>query len=159
MLKEKQHWGGRNRVPTSWFWPLVTGEPQKRGGTSPHTETSGLRGSVYTDFQIQNSSLYHDLSRYRHPVILANWYSCLSVVPSHEVLVLSHSIMSKSLWPHGLQPTGSFVHGVFQARILEWAALSSSRGSSWPRDHTCLSCTGRQILYPSATWGALGPDK
>lgn len=54
--------GEEPRVPTSWFWPLVTGEPQKRGGTSPPTETNGLGGSIYTDFQIQNSSLYRDLS-------------------------------------------------------------------------------------------------
>ena len=32
------------------------------------------------------------------------------------------------------------VHGISQARILEWVAISSSRGSSWPRDGTCNSC-------------------
>ena len=39
--------------------------------------------------------------------------------------------------------------GIFQARILEWAAISSSRGSSRPGDQThisCIPCTGRQIL-------------
>ena len=35
---------------------------------------------------------------------------------------------------------GSTVHGIFQARILEWAAISFSRGSSQPRDHTWVSC-------------------
>ena len=30
--------------------------------------------------------------------------------------------------------------GILQARILEWAALLSSRGSSWPRDRSCISC-------------------
>ena len=49
---------------------------------------------------------------------------------------------------------GSFVHGLFQAGILEWVAISSSSGSSRPRDQTCVSCIGRQILYPSATWEA-----
>ena len=34
----------------------------------------------------------------------------------------------------------SSVHGILQARILEWAAISSSRGSSQPRDWTCLLC-------------------
>ena len=33
-------------------------------------------------------------------------------------------------------PPGSSVHGILQARILEWVAMSSSRGSSQPRDHT-----------------------
>ena len=32
------------------------------------------------------------------------------------------------------------VHGIFQARILEWVAISYSRGSSWPRDWTWVSC-------------------
>ena len=53
--------------------------------------------------------------------------------------------MSDFLQPHGL--SGSSVHGVFQARILEWVAISLSRGSSRPRDQTCVSCIGRQILY------------
>ena len=34
---------------------------------------------------------------------------------------------------------GSSVHGIFQARILEWIAISFSRGSSWPRDRTQVS--------------------
>ena len=48
-------------------------------------------------------------------------------------------------------PPCSFVHGIFQARTLEWAAISSSRGSSQPRDRTwvsCVSCTGRRISLP-----------
>ena len=49
-------------------------------------------------------------------------------------------------------PPGSSVHGILQARILEWVAISSFRGSSQPRDRTCLSYTGRQILYHRATW-------
>ena len=35
---------------------------------------------------------------------------------------------------------GSSVHGIFQARVLEWAAISFSRGSSQPRDRTQVSC-------------------
>ena len=34
----------------------------------------------------------------------------------------------------------SLVHGIFQTRILEWVAMPSFRGSSWPRDQTCISC-------------------
>ena len=34
---------------------------------------------------------------------------------------------------------GSSVHGILQARILEWVSMPSSRGSSWPRDQTCVS--------------------
>ena len=42
---------------------------------------------------------------------------------------------------------GSSVYGVFQARILGWVAISYSRGSSQPRDWTCISYIGRQILH------------
>ena len=36
---------------------------------------------------------------------------------------------------------GSSVHGIFQARVLEWVAMPSSRGSSRPRDQTHVSCS------------------
>ena len=42
--------------------------------------------------------------------------------------------------PMDCSPPGSSVHGIFQARILEWVAISSSRGSSQPRDQTHISC-------------------
>ena len=45
---------------------------------------------------------------------------------------------------------GSSVHGILQARILEWVAMPSSRESSWPTDQThvlYISCIGRQVLY------------
>ena len=43
-------------------------------------------------------------------------------------------------------PPGSFVHGILQARILEWVAFPS-RESSQHRDRTQVSCIDRQILY------------
>ena len=41
--------------------------------------------------------------------------------------------------PMDCSPPGSSVHGIFQARILEWVVTPTSRGSSWPRDVTCVS--------------------
>ena len=49
--------------------------------------------------------------------------------------------------------SSSSVHGISQARILEWIAVS--RGSPWPRNQTCSSCSfciGRYILYHWVTW-------
>ena len=48
----------------------------------------------------------------------------------------------------------SSVHGILQARILEWVAISSFRGYSLPRDWTYVSCLGRRVLYHWATWEA-----
>ena len=52
--------------------------------------------------------------------------------------------------PMDYSPSGSSVQAIFQARILQWVAISSSKGSSRPRDQTdvsWISCIGRQILY------------
>ena len=49
--------------------------------------------------------------------------------------------------PKDCSPPGSSVHGILQARILEWLAVPFSRGASRPRDQTLVSCTGKQILY------------
>ena len=46
---------------------------------------------------------------------------------------------------------GYYVHGIFQARILEGVAISFSRGPSWSRDQTHVSCIGWWILYSRAT--------
>ena len=51
--------------------------------------------------------------------------------------------------PMDCSPPGSSVHGTFQVRILEWVAISSSRGYSWPRDWTpvsCISCIAGRFL-------------
>ena len=42
--------------------------------------------------------------------------------------------------PMDCSPPGSSIHGILQARILEWVAMSSSRRSSQPRDQTQVSC-------------------
>ena len=65
--------------------------------------------------------------------------------------------------PMVYSPPGSSVHGISQAKILEWVAISFSRGSSWPRDWTCTSCIGRKIIYHWVTqeariWVGAFPD-
>ena len=46
-----------------------------------------------------------------------------------------------TLWdPKDCSPPGSSILGIFQARILEWVAILFSRGSSWPRNRTQISC-------------------
>ena len=65
---------------------------------------------------------------------------------------------------------GSSVHEIFQARVLEWVAISSSRGSSQPRDRTQVSCiagrhftiwAAREATEPGIKWWAVlcwGPE-
>ena len=57
----------------------------------------------------------------------------------------------------GCGPPGSSIHGILQARILKWVAISFSRGSSWPRDQTrlsCIFCIGRWVLYHQSHLGS-----
>ena len=63
------------------------------------------------------------------------------------VCVLSH------LWLWQLLPARllCLFYRILQARILEWVAISSSKESFQPRNQTCISCIGRQILYHWAT--------
>ena len=57
--------------------------------------------------------------------------------------------------PMDCSPPGSSVHGILQARILEWVAMPSSRGSSQPRDQSCVayvSCIAGRFSTTSTTW-------
>ena len=56
-------------------------------------------------------------------------------------------VMPDSLRPRGLWPPGSSVREIFQARILQWVAISFSKGSSQPRDQTCIFCIAGELLY------------
>ena len=71
--------------------------------------------------------------------------------PSEQGCLLSRfSHVHLFATPWNYSPPGSLSMGILQARILERAGISSSRGSSWSRDWThtsCVSCAGRQILY------------
>ena len=53
--------------------------------------------------------------------------------------------------PMDCGPPGSSVHGILQARTLEWVAISFSRGSSRPRDRTWVSCIASRLFTNCAT--------
>ena len=76
---------------------------------------------------------------------------------TNEYYLHACSVASDSLQPQDCSPPVSSVHGISQPIILEWVAISSSRGSSQPRDQTCVSYVswiGRQVLNHWATWEA-----
>ena len=79
------------------------------------------------------------------------WVHCCRITGFCVCLMLLCAQSCLLCDPVNYSPPGLSVHGIFQARILEWVAMPSSRGSSWPRDWTCVSCIGRRILYPCAT--------
>ena len=84
-----------------------------------------------------------------HPTV-HNW-SKWDNMAKYLVVVQSLNHVQLFCGPMECSLPGSSVHGIFQARILEWVAISFSRGSSPPRDRTQVSCIGRRILYHWAT--------
>ena len=76
-------------------------------------------------------------------------YGCVHGKSLQSCLTLYH--------PMDYSLPGFSVHGIHQARTLEWVAMPSSKGSSWPRHGTCVSyvsCIGRQVLYHECHLGS-----
>ena len=63
-----------------------------------------------------------------------------------EVLVLVTQSCLTLCDPMDCSPLGSFVHGIPQARILEWVAIPFSRGSSLSRDQIWVSCVAGRVF-------------
>ena len=77
------------------------------------------------------------------------WYDCCCLV-TKSCLTLCD--------PMDYSLSGSSIHGVFQARIVEWVAISFSRGSSQPRNRTPISCFADRFFTTWATWETQVPD-
>ena len=68
-------------------------------------------------------------------VSISTWNSEIS---SYTLCCVSQSCLALCS-PLDCSPPSSSVHGIFQARVLQWVAIPFSRGSSRPRDQTCIS--------------------
>ena len=106
--------------------------------------------------------------------MINSYNSAFRLPSSKEFFLFPHHVFSflwqgvhacwvtQSCWflcdPVDFSQSGSSVHGILQARILEWVAISFSRESSRLRDRTWvsgISCIDRRILYPWAMWETL----
>ena len=86
----------------------------------------------------------HEVAKSR--IWLNNWTTeniCVENISVREVAQLCPTLCH----PMDCSLPGSSIHGIFQARVLEWIAISFSRGSSRARDRTHVSYIGRQSLY------------
>ena len=113
-----------------WWWMLLQKGVQKCLGErkdksiyclDPASQTAWMQRSV--TYQQQESTsrklLYSKISE-------SDFFLCVLIAQSCPTLCNTMDL-----------PVSS-VHGIFQARILEWATISSSRGTSWPRDQACV---------------------
>ena len=80
------------------------------------------------------------------------FYSLLSV----SFIIHEKKVKMKVAWscPTLCNPMDYTVHGILQARILEWVTFSFSRGSSQPRDRTQVSHIAGRFFTSWATWEA-----
>ena len=95
--------------------------------------------------------LYHADAVLTVNIAIALWSLCMYVYVSYSVVSILCGPLDYSL-------QGSSVHGIFQARRLEWITISSSRGSSQPRNQICISrvsCTLGWFFYPLSHQGSL----
>ena len=81
--------------------------------------------------------------------------SAQSFVSTTFILSVSHSVMPNSLRPHGLQPTRLLCPWDFPGKDTGMGCHSFSRGSSWPRDWTQVSCTAGRFFNYWSTRAAL----
>ena len=81
------------------------------------------------------------------------WFpnGCIKPSVTERACLLSCSVVSDSLQPVECSLPGSSVHGILQARILEWVAIPFSRGSYWPRDRIPVSCIASRFSTIWAT--------
>ena len=102
-----------------------------------HKEKLKIRNSLNLDFHMEIIKLtFHELPYQRF--IFINIPVCICVLVAQSYLTLCNPVDCSS--------PGSSVHGILQARILEWVAIPFSRGSSWSRLGLLLC---KQILYCS----------
>ena len=87
-----------------------------------------------------------------------NFYQALNISFQLGRASSDHCLIAKSCPtfcdPVDCSPPGSSVHGISQARVLEWGAISLSRESSQPRDRTHISCISRWIPLPLSHLGS-----
>ena len=96
------------------------------------------------------NALYHILKIF-NDIIKSSPESGHKVCMEVKVKSLCHVWLFVTPW------TVSSIHGIFQARVLEWVAISLSRGSSWPRDWTWVSFIANRCFYRLSHQGSQGP--
>ena len=111
--------------------------------TKPHTASKCYNPKIWWLETTRYSFIFFNCIYY-YFIVGPCWLSILNIA------VCCYRLVAKScltLCNHmDCRPPGSSVHGISQARILEWVAISSSRSSSKSRDQTSISCIGRWIL-------------
>ena len=156
-------WTVCHQAPLSMGFPRLEYSPSKNTGVGSHALLQGIFLTQGLDLGLRHCRwiLYHmshrgslvsalfkkgELAKKSFIVLLLaarSWIVCSFFCISCawvQCVCVSCSVMSDLCYPMDYSPPGSSLHGILQARILEWVAISFSRGSSRPRDRTQVSC-------------------
>ena len=134
--------------------------PGKDSRANIELNKNGTPGWSAEDIYIRSHMLFSTLSCFpmdvQHSLLLCKKFP--QVTRRYAFNVDMHawsvtSVMTDSLRPHGLQPARLLCPQDSPGKNTEWVAISSSRGSSWPRDQTHISCVSlywqADFLLPS----------
>ena len=123
-----EDWRGRN-TPKDILWRHHYPDTKMRQGQHQKRK---LQANIFDKYRCNNSRQNSCKLNAKHKEKIIH----------HDQVVLLVTQSCLTLWdPIDNSSPGCCVHGILQARILEWAAIPFSRGSSWPRDQTQVSCT------------------
>ena len=111
-------------------WWTSPPSPHPSVVTEPHAEVPVPYNSFPLAICYTRGRVYVSMLKDFPPLFLLSW--------SEEVRLLQSCPTLCD--PMDCSPPGSSVHEILQARILEWVAMPSSTGSSWPKDWTHVSC-------------------
>ena len=134
------------------------------GTTQSHKERPAWRNPGETDWQPQLSSWSADCTTLPGVQVMAS-LSVSKIIPRKEEEPIGQMKSEESevtqscpilCDPMDCRLPGFSIHGIFQARILEWVAISFSRGSSQPRNKTWVSWIAGRCLTLWATRQAQG---
>ena len=106
---------------------------------------------IYSRCSLIKSSILLLLTIWTKPkvetlILFFNWLTIFYVFIILFVYMLVAQLCLTLCDPKDCSPPGSSVHGILQARMLEWVAIPFSRASSWPRDQTCISSMAGRFL-------------
>ena len=138
----------------SWIleFCLLLGKPELLGKSELITE----HNPDYENWNIKSFILNFER-------LMINWashssvgkkFTCNAGESESEVAQLCPTLCN----PMDCSLSGVSVHGIFQARVLDWVAISFSRGSSRPRDWTHVSCIAGRCFYPLSHQGINAGD-
>ena len=155
----------------TWVWSMDWEDPLEKGKAT-HSNILAWRifdwilcfdvvkhHELFANFG--NESLTdHNICKYFLPVFGLSFhfvYCILWYVKAFQLRSAVAQLCPTLCYPVEYSPPGPSVHGIFQARILEWVAISFSRGSFQPRDRTQLSIIADRCFNLWAIREALGP--